>query len=136
MSECVEKCKDKIIVFKDPGNNKCEMRFLNPNEREVEKIRVDGCVITEGKKCDFMLKTDSDENYVEIKGKGVLYACEQIEETIKKISANPKTYPKNSYVISTGTPKVSGKIQVLKKKFKSSYSSTLKIQTRRCEIAI
>tara|TARA_R110002020_G_scaffold240218_4_gene452910 strand:+ start:1360 stop:1770 length:411 start_codon:yes stop_codon:yes gene_type:complete len=136
MAGCTIKCKDKIIVFRDSGNNKCEMRFLNPNEREVSKIRVDGCKITEGKKCDFMLLTDTEENYIEIKGKGVLYACEQIEETIKKLSSNTNHHPKNSFVVSTGTPKVSGKIQILKKKFKKSYSSSLKIQTRKCEFAI
>ncbi|WP_162142724.1 hypothetical protein [Algoriphagus marincola] len=112
------------------------MRFLNPNERVVEKIRVDGCALKEGKKCDFMLKTDSDENYIEIKGKGVLYACEQIEETIKKLSVDVKGHTKNSFVVSTGTPKVTGKIQVLKKKFKSTYNSSLKIQTRQCQVAI
>jgi hypothetical protein len=136
MEGCIVKCNDKIIVFKDCGNNKCEMRFLNPNERAVEKIRVDGCAITEGKKCDFMLKTDTDENYIEIKGKNVLYACEQIEETIKKLSVNSKTQAKNSFVVSTGTPKVTGKIQVLKKKFKLTYNSSLKIQTRQCQVAI
>ncbi|MBI0400398.1 hypothetical protein [Cyclobacterium marinum] len=62
MTDCNIKCKDKIIVLKDPGNNKCEMRFLNPNKLEVEKIMVDGCAITVGKKCDFMLKTNTHEN--------------------------------------------------------------------------
>jgi len=136
MEGCIVKCNDKIIVFKDCGNNKCEMRFLNPNERTVEKIRVDGCAITEGKKCDFMLKTDTDEHYIEIKGKSVLYACEQIEETIKKMSINSKTQVKNSFVVSTGTPIVTGNIQVLKNKFKLLYNSSLKIQTRQCQFAI
>ena len=136
MVGCSIKCKDKIIVFKDCGNSKCEMRFLNPNKREVSKIRVDGCKITQGKKCDFMLLTDTEENYIEIKGKGVLYACEQIEETIKQLSVDPQNQPKNSFFVSTGTPKVNGNIQILKKKFKKSYSSSLKIQTRKCEFAI
>lgn len=136
MAGCSIKCKDRIIVFKDCGNGKCEMRFSNPNRREVSKIRVDGCKIVHGKKCDFMLLTDTEENYIEIKGKGVLYACEQIEETIRQLSVDPKNQPKNSFVVSTGFPKVSGKIQILKKKFKKTYSSSLKIQTRKCEFAI
>lgn len=133
---CIMSSKDKIIVFKDCGNNRCEMRFLNPNEREVTKVRVDGCKITVGKKCDFMLITDSDENYIEIKGKGVIYACEQIEETIKQLSSDVKSYPKNSFIVSTGTPKVNGKLQILKKKFKKNYCSSLKVQTRKCTATI
>ena len=136
MEGCTIKCKDKIIVFRDCGNNKCEMRFLNPNQREVSRVRVDGCKITEGKKCDFMLLTDTEENYIEIKGKSILYACEQIEETIKQLSLNIKDHPKNSFVVSTGTPRVTGKLQIMKKKFKKSYSSSLKIQTRQCEFVI
>ncbi|MCD8435121.1 hypothetical protein LNJ03_07385 [Tenacibaculum dicentrarchi] len=133
MDDCIEISNDKIIVFKDPGNNKCEMRFLNPSQLEVSKIRVDGCKITDGKKCDFMLLANKTENYIEIKGKHVTYACEQIEATINKLSNDIKKCVKNSFVVSTGSPNVSGKVQILKKKFKKSYNSTLKIQTRKCE---
>ncbi len=84
MVDCEVTCTDKEIVFKDPGNSRCRMIFLNPNQRKVAKITVDGCKIKDGKRCDFMLVTDTEENYIELKGKNVLHACEQIEVTIKK----------------------------------------------------
>ena len=137
MENCIEISSDKIIVFKDPGNNKCVMRFLNPSQREVSKIRVDGCKITDGKKCDFMLLTSDTENYIEIKGKHVIYACEQIEATINKLSNNIEKGIKNSFVVSTASPtNITGKRQILKKKFKTKYNCTLKIQTRECEYTI
>lgn len=127
---------DKIIVFKDRGNNKCQMIFNNPNQHNVTKTRVDACLINEGGRCDFKLDCPTYENYIEIKGKDIIYACLQIEQTIQKISSNIKKHPKKAFVIATGAPCINGKIQILIKKFKINYNSSLLIRTRKHEETI
>lgn len=133
---CSETCTDKIIVFKDKGNNKCHMIFNNPNQIEVIKTRVDDCAIVNGCRCDFKLDCPKNENYIELKGKDIFHACEQIESTIKKLSINPISYPKNSFIIATGAPNINGKIQLITKKFKTHYNSSLAIKTFRHSVTI
>ena len=64
---------------------------LNPTEREVEKIEVDGCVITEGIRCDWLVRlndaTSKEEIYVELKGSDVYHAVEQLQASVERLSA-------------------------------------------------
>lgn len=126
---CSVSTNEKIIVFKDKGNNKCQMVFNNPNRLQVIKTRVDGCIINDGCRCDFKLDCPNYEHYIEIKGKDIYHACDQIEETIKKLSSDIAIKPKNSFVISTGTPNINGSIQIITKRFRKKYNSELTIRT-------
>lgn len=128
---CSRTVSDKIITFNDKGNSKCQMIFNNPEQKTVVKHRVDACLIEEGERCDFKLDCPNFENYIEIKGKDIFYACLQIEESIKKLSTNVKSKPKKSFVIATGAPTTGGKMQIVTKKFKLNYNSSLIIRTRK-----
>jgi hypothetical protein len=60
------------------GKKTASFYLLNPTEREVERIEVDGCAITEGKRCDWLVLLDDaiskEEIYVELKGSAVYHA--------------------------------------------------------------
>lgn len=131
MMNCRQVVNDSNISFKDNGNAKCQLIYLNPTRVNVTRYRVDGCLITEGQKCDFKMDCPNFEHYIEIKGKDIYHACDQIEATINQLSINSRTYPKKSFVIATGVPTINGKIQIITKKFSKSYNSTLKIKTRK-----
>lgn len=133
---CSTVTSDKIIVFKDKGNNKCQMIFNNPNQIAVTKTRVDDCVIKSGCRCDFKLDCPNYEHYIEIKGKDIYHACDQIEKTILQLSSNIKLKAKNSFVIATGAPNINGKIQIITKKFKIKYNSNLIIKTNKHTVSI
>ena len=133
---CSTVTSDKIIVFKDKGNNKCQMIFNNPNQIAVTKTRVDDCVIKSGCRCDFKLDCPNYEHYIEIKGKDIYHACDQIEETILQLSSNIKLKAKNSFVIATGAPNINGRIQIITKKFKIKYNSNLIIKTNKHTVSI
>jgi hypothetical protein len=133
---CSTFTSDKIIVFKDKGNNKCKMIFYNPNQITVTKTRVDDCVITNGCRCDFKLDCPNYEHYIEIKGKDIYHACEQIEETILQLSGDVKYKAKNSFIIATGAPNINGRLQIITKRFKIKYNSNLIIKTNKHTISI
>ncbi|MBC6442335.1 MAG: hypothetical protein GDA53_04265 [Rhodobacteraceae bacterium] len=78
MNECVSKTEDPRIVFTE---NRQKATFLNPNRREIRKVKVDGCAITSGRRCDYML-SDQRNWYIELKGKEIEYALKQICESI------------------------------------------------------
>lgn len=131
MMNCRQEVNDSNISFKDNGNSRCQLIYLNPNRITVTKYRVDGCLITDGKKCDFKMDCPNFEHYIEIKGKDIYHACDQIESTINQLSIDSRRYPKKSFVIATGFPIMNGKIQIITKKFNKTYNSSLIIRTRK-----
>ena len=47
---CTWEVTDKLLVVKE---NKCKCVFSNPNQHLLTKIKVDGCQITDGIRCDY-----------------------------------------------------------------------------------
>ena len=125
-SECTQTTRNKKIVFQE---NKSKLTIVNKDEVLCDKITVDGCEITEGKRCDFLLLIKQSECYVELKGQDVNKAIEQIETTIKKLSVNSQKHKKRSYIIGTRIPLSSETIQNLKIQFRKKYNSTLIVKS-------
>lgn len=128
---CKTTCSDKMIVLQD-GKGKTKMCFDNPNQREVQKILVDNCVIKSGKRCDYLLIDHNNiEHFIELKGKEVKHACMQLLDTIQKISQDHKAM-KHSFVVSTACPLTTTEIQNYKIQFKKKYNCTLQIKNNLC----
>lgn len=77
-SEC-EKYQ-KIIVSQDPGSKPRHIAE-NTDESEVYQFRVDGNLIRDGKRCDYLLlnKDKATVYYIELKGSDLEAAIDQIE---------------------------------------------------------
>lgn len=122
--KCIYKLKHKIIKINDPKS--CHCYFNNACRHEVTKIKVDGCAITIGNKCDYALISPTfPENYVELKGGDVEHAVKQIASTINVLSHCPKTTPKRCFVISTSNPLTTTQMQKFKFIFKKTYNAVL-----------
>ncbi len=118
---CIERTRNKKIVCEE---NKRKITFSNPQQIDVEKITIDGCQIEDGVKCDFLVRSNNSENFVELKGSDINHAFEQLSRTIKLLGK--KTCKKrNSYVISSRSPLSAAEIQVLRIKFKKNFRSDL-----------
>ncbi len=132
-TECITERTDSLIVLKDSKGGRSKMTFINSKNELVKEVEVDGCEITEGKKCDFLIlhpkkvkkKTVNDEYFVELKGRKVKYACEQLEASIRKLSDNPTQKPKHAIVICTKNPLSSSQGQKLKIQFKKTLNAKL-----------
>ena len=73
---CTIETTDKILVLEE---NKRKCIFSNPENLNLIKIIVDGCQITEGTRCDFLvLDQQKNEYFVELKGKDIPHAIEQL----------------------------------------------------------
>jgi hypothetical protein len=129
--ECKEISSDSIIVFQD-RNSKAKMCFSNPSRRTVQKIRVDNCLIVEGKRCDFLLVDENNiEYFIELKGSKVEYACKQIIETMGKISRNIGAF-KYAFIVSSACPLTTTEVQIQKVKFKRNYNAQLQVKNLLC----
>lgn len=132
MSECRSITTAKIISLKDKGG-KSTMIFDNPNQKEAIKVKVDGCEITDPRvlKCDFLVICET-EHFVELKGKNIKHACDQLEATIIKLSIDPQSLSKYCFVVSSRCPLTTTKVQKQKIKFKKKYNAQLTIKNKVC----
>lgn len=89
-------CKDsrqKIIVSRDDKEKsvgkKCEHKATNKNLSLVRHFKVDGDILIDGKKCDFLLlNDDKKEAYlIELKRSKLLEAIEQLDSSYAKIKS-------------------------------------------------
>lgn len=135
IEECTEEKSIPKIILEEKGK---KMIFLNNSRKTVKVITVDGCAITSGSKCDFLVKNEKDyECFVELKGNDVLYACEQLKVSIKQLAVNPTQKAKHSFVVASRVfPSITTRIQNLKTEFKKNFNCTLIIKNQQCDFEL
>ncbi|HEY3369960.1 MAG TPA: hypothetical protein VGK10_03875 [Prolixibacteraceae bacterium] len=133
-SKCSEVVTHKRIVLSE---NQSKITFLNPAQKEIERVTVDGCALKNGMKCDFLLIEDGGaEHFVELKGCDIDHAIDQLVTTIKILSKCSRTYIKFAYIVSSRCPLSTTKIQGLQLRFKKDFNSKLIMRKLKCEILI
>jgi len=129
--KCETRVRDRRIVLRE---RRRKITFLNPAHQVVRRVQIDGCVITEGLRCDYLLIAKrTSEHYVELKGCDVGHAVSQLEATIVAVSEDAQGAPKYAYVISSRCPLMASDIQKLKLSFRRSFNSTLVVKNSRYE---
>ena len=122
---------DKLIVLSE---NRSKITFVNDGQVEIRKIKIDGGVITEGERCDWLIIPPSNiEYFVELKGADVKKAFDQLKRSIGLccVDKNGVMY---AFIISTKCPLNDSQLSNLKKKMRRVYSScTLERQKPHCK---
>ena len=132
VGDCTKNTKDPIIPLSE---NQMKMTFLNPNRKDVRVITVDGCAITVGIRCDYLVRDErDDEFFVELKGTDIRHACEQLAASIRQLSADATQKAKHSFVISSRVaPAIRTNIQNLQVKFKNNFNCKLIVKNQQHE---
>ncbi len=127
-AHCISKTNQTLIVFKDP-KAKSKMEVRNPTSRSVELHRVDGCLIDDGIRCDWKLVDEGTgrEVYIELKGKGISHAVDQIVSSVVRLS-RPGCDVRFAYVVCTKSPLASAEIQILQKRLMKNYGIKLRVK--------
>jgi hypothetical protein len=135
IKECTETKKDSKILLTE---NRMKMTFLNSNRKVVKVVTVDGCAITKGIRCDYLVINErDDEFFVELKGTDIRHACDQLATSIKQLSANPTQKAKHSFVISSRvSPAIRTNIQILQIRFKNNFNCRLIVKNQQHEFEI
>jgi hypothetical protein len=137
--ECAEPSRNEKIVC---AENRCKITFINRARRKVVKYRIDGCRLLRDllenpgcKLCDYLVAVESrgEEHYVELKGKHVQDALDQLASTIRQLKSSSPRSSVYCWVIATESPRESSKFQVLRRKFEREFSARVKIRTSQCE---
>ena len=117
-SICTEKTSDSQIVFRE---NKARLSFVNSQHKAYDKITVDGCVLREGNKCDFLLVSSEfgDQYFVELKGENLNHAIVQLEATFEKLLDTREDVMKKAFVVSSNSGmRINTHRQQLEKRFR------------------
>lgn len=125
-------CCSKSKVASENGK-----RFEVVSAEDFTKIRIDGCLITSQtvEKCDYgFVRHSSQEFYfVELKGKEIQKAYNQIVETINYFTTNLIVIPKNmrfGFIISSSVPKAGINVNNLKQDFAKKHGRKLEVKNR------
>ena len=92
--------KAKTIVSRDFREGPVH-RANNSSAYEVTHYKVDGVVITEGKKCDYLLLNEDKcaAYFIELKGQDLSWAAQQIEATETALNSCLNKYSDRKYRI-------------------------------------
>lgn len=102
------------------------MYFLEPHQHLLTKVYVDGCQITEGVKCDYLILDHChNEYFVELKGKDLPHAVKQLKAAIQQLSDKNSTGKKQAIIVSSRNPSNDTSIQRAKVVFKKKYNVEL-----------
>lgn len=74
---CASCNNNPIIVARE---NKCEYRLLNKSNEKICKVKIDGCYVHEGRKCDYLILqcVKKIAYFIELKGSSMLDAVDQM----------------------------------------------------------
>ena len=136
--ECSTFLQHKRIALS--GRRTTRLYLLNPTERRVEKIEVDGCAITEGQRCDWLVRLNdaasTEEIYVELKGSAVYHAVEQLRATVEKLSEDCANFPKRCFIVFTRNPMLGTDVQKYKVRFRQSFNASFDLVKNKKEVAL
>lgn len=117
--------------------NKRKILFTNEHRKPYIKVRVDGCAITRGERCDHLLLSgnEQEERYVELKGTDVVHAIDQLKATILTLGEHDGN--RHAYVICTNVaPALDTRIQKCKKLFRIRFNSELVIKEKQLSVPL
>ncbi len=130
--EAYQDCCSKSKVASENGK-----RFEIVSNEDFTKIRIDNCLITSQQiqKCDFgfVRHSNNDFYFVELKGKDVKIALDQIISTISVFESTVIRIPKDKrfgFIISSRNPLSSAETNNLKQAFAKKYGRLLEIKSR------
>jgi len=88
---------------------KSSITFDNKDRLEVIQVKIDGEVCTDNttRKCDYLItnKDERNEIFIELKGKNISHAIDQIEESIKMFGEYKEN--RRAYIVCTKVPQYS-----------------------------
>ncbi|TAJ34808.1 hypothetical protein [Bosea sp. (in: a-proteobacteria)] len=112
--------------------------FKNPERKEYHLYSVDGCVVTEGSRCDYLVSEVGGASvFVELKGKDVAHACEQLHATISNPVIKDLRENKVGFlVVCSKYPRFDSFVARAKTQFAKKYKAGFHVVTKRVEVDI
>ena len=135
--KCTIPTKESMVVVEE---NRSKLIVKNSERRSLNKIKVDGCLISQDhEKCDWLVATTDQPFralYIELKGCDVKKAVSQLKNTVKLTEAAFKYHGKECYAVTTRVPKHGTDIRKLAIDFYKETKATLSVKNVQCSVDI
>lgn len=130
-------CFDNKLACEENGR-KFRIQLPRNSSETFCRVKIDGCLVSghsDIKRCDYVFHRCHDGAYyfVELKGKDVAKACEQIMSAIDFLRPKLKFSPEkiSAFVVASRSPLSSASVQVLRNEFrKKNYGHILEVRSR------
>ena len=138
-ANCNELNNNKII---STSENTRKFIIKNDSRFNINKVKVDNCYIKNGLRCDYLFEIISNKLtikvfYLELKGKDVNHAVEQLKETLKYCQEKHNNkITKQCYIVVSKFPSSNASAQLLKKKFRKENKVQLFIDSKIKEVTL
>lgn len=135
---CLEYNDNRILVTVEENGR--GIKFINNKRKKVALYRVDGCILTEGIKCDFLFLINEDKRafFIELKGSDLEKAVQQISKTIEQLHPYLPEYILEGRIITTRvrTPALKSTYIIRLQKILRKTGGTLNIKAKSDEVTI
>lgn len=126
-----------LVTVEENGRG---IKFINNKRKKVALYRVDGCILTEGIKCDFLFLINEDKRafFIELKGSDLEKAVQQISKTIEQLQPYLPEYILEGRIITTRvrTPALKSTYIIRLQKILRKTGGTLNIKAKSDEVTI
>jgi len=135
--KCTSVVNDTRVVVQE---NRSSFELVNEARHTIEKILVDGCLITGNQeRCDWLLvaKCNPEAAYfVELKGCDLKKAISQLGATLNATKARYKLIKRRCYAVTTRVPRQGPSVQMLARAFYKEHSVTLEVKNIRASVKV
>jgi len=126
--KCSLETSDAVIVVCE---NRSKFQVQNPDKRVLSKVKVDGCLIADGReRCDWIVACNDigKAMFIELKGCNLDKAISQLESTLRHTNEVYLKHKKECYAVTTRVPKHGSSIRRRCIDFYSKNSATLSVK--------
>lgn len=129
-AHCVIKTTNSKIVVEE---NHRRFEYNNFANETVDRIQIDGCVPIAPPVCDYGISFSDKSKYwlIELKGKNILHAIRQLENTYLQLKTIMQIPCEKIIVVSSCCP-IPLKVNSEKIRIKTVYGITLIVKNRNC----
>lgn len=133
---CISEKSGSNIVVEDKKSKGIQYRIVNEKQLSFHIIEIDGCVFkeTDGKKCDYLVlqATQKIAIFVELKGKDISSAVQQILATFDKLEIYLPDYKVFARIVGKSLPNIENtpNKNILEKKLKTKNKKYAEIEVK------
>ena len=135
---CAETVSHPLVVVSENGR-----KFVISNARRlnISKVKIDGCVVSDNTtaRCDYLFEIGEPFTsclYVELKGKDVAHAFDQLCETMTLLKNRHNGVVKECHVVASSIPRIRGGVQGLKIRMLKRHNATLNFHTQQGNLVV
>jgi hypothetical protein len=133
--QCIEETSVGKITVAEKGKS---ATILNSQHEVFRRIRVDGCVVTDGSRlaADWVVERDRSVVVIELKGRCVEHAAKQIAETSTQWHAEQRFDRICGLIVARQYPRASASIQLKQQQYARKFAGPLHVVTKNGEFEL